>query len=150
MIRILHTIRLGTGLMAMVGSMATVVACGGGETPSDTPIPTPAEATLTLTLTTPNAGDGGILFTVSGPSILGVTARQGLEMTERTTTDNGLTTTTVLVRGDLTSGPIGSITVRGTDARGKYTAEVQQAAAGASGGYAQRTDLTAYRLATGQ
>jgi hypothetical protein len=147
--RILHTIRLGTAVAA-IGSMATVVACGGGETPSETPDPTPAEATLTLTLTTPNAGDGGILFTVSGPSILGVTARSGLEMTQRTTTENGLTTSTVLVRGNLTSGPIGSITVRGADARAAYTTEVQQVAAGASGGYAQRADLTAYRLATGQ
>ena len=148
--RIPRTIRLGTGLAAMVGSMATVGACGGGEFPSETPTPTPAEVTLTLTLTTPNAGDGGIVFTVSGPSILGVTARSGLEMTERTATDNGLTTSTVLVRGDLTSGPIGSITVRGADARATYTTEIQQVAAGANGGYAQRADLTAYRLATGQ
>ena len=147
--RIPHTIRLGTGLVAIVGSMATVVGCGGGEAPSETPSPTPAEATLTLTLTTPNAGDGGILFTVTGPSILGVTARSGLEMTQRTTTANGLTTSTVLVRGALTSGPIGSITVRGADARAAYTTEIQQVAAGASGAYAQRADLTTYRLATG-
>jgi hypothetical protein len=144
--RIAHTIRLGTSLAAM----ATVVACGGGEVPSETPNPTPAEVTLTLTLTTPNAGDGGILFTVSGPSILAVTARSGLEMTERTTTDNGFTTSTVLVRGDLTSGPIGSITVRGVDSRAAYTTQVQQVAAGASAGYAQRADLTAYRLTTAQ
>jgi hypothetical protein len=148
--RIPHTIRLGTSLVAMVGSMATVVACGGGEALSEAPNPTPTEATLTLTLTTPNAGDGGILFTVSGPSILGVTARSGLEMTQRTTTDNGLTTSTVLVRGDLTSGPIGSITVRGVDSRAAYTTQVQQVAAGASAGYAQRADLTAYRLTTAQ
>ena len=37
--------------------------------PNAAPTPTPAEATLTLTLTTPNAGDAGILFTVTGPSI---------------------------------------------------------------------------------
>ena len=148
--RIPHTIRLWTGLMAMFGSMATVGACGGNDSPSETPTPTPTEVTLTLTLTTPNVGDGGIVFTVSGPSILGVTARSGLEMTERTTADNGLTTSTVLVRGDLTSGPIGSITVRGSDARAAYTTAVRQVAAGASGGYAQRADLTAYQLTTGQ
>jgi len=148
--RIPHTIRLGTGLAAMVGAMAAVVACGGGESPSETKNPTPAEVTLTLTLTTPNAGDGGLLFTVTGPSILAVTVRSGLEMTQRTTTDNGLTTSTVLVRGDLTSGPIGSITVRGADARAAYTTNVQQVAAGAGGGYAQRADLTEYQVATGQ
>jgi len=146
--RIPHTIRLGTGLVAMVASTATVVACGGGESPSETRNPTPTEATLILTLSTPNAGDGGILFTVSGPSILGVTARSGLEITQRTTTDTGLTTSTVLVRGDLTSGPIGSITVRGADSRAAYTTQVQQVAAGPSGGYVQRTDLAAYRLTT--
>ena len=148
--RIVRTIRLGTGLAAMVVAMAAVVACGGGDSPSETRNPMPAEVTLTLTLTTPNAGDGGILFTVTGPSILAVTARSGLEMAERTTTDNGLTTSTVLVRGALTSGPIGSITVRGADAGAAYTTNVQQVAAGASGGYAQRADLTAYRVATGQ
>jgi len=148
--RIPHTIRLGTGLAAMVGAMAAVVACGGGESPSETKNPTPAEVTLALTLTTPNAGDGGLLFTVTGPSILAVTVRSGLEMTQRTTTDNGLTTSTVLVRGDLTTGPIGSITIRGADARAAYTTNVQQVAAGTSGGYAQRADLTEYRVATGQ
>ena len=148
--RIPHAIRFGTGLAAMVGSMAAVVACGGGESPSETRTQTPAEVTLTLTLTTPNAGDAGLLFTVTGPSILAVTARSGLEMAQRTVTENGLTTSTVLVRGDLTSGPFGSITVRGSDARAAYTMNVQQVAAGASGGYAQRADLTAYRIVTGQ
>ena len=61
--------------------------------PSETP--TAAEVTLTLRLTAPNVGDGGIVFTVSGPSLLGVTARSGLEMTERTASGNGLTTSTV-------------------------------------------------------
>jgi hypothetical protein len=56
--------------------------CGSGEGGSLTPTPTPPEATLTLTLMTPNAGDEAILFTIAGPSILGVTARSGLEMTE--------------------------------------------------------------------
>ena len=149
--RIPSTIRLGTSLMAIVASMATVTGCGGGEGASLPPSPTPADATLTLMLMTPNAGDEAMLFTVAGPSILGVTARSGLEMTETgTSTANGQTTRTMLVRGDLTSGPIGSLTVRGVDAGGAYTTEVRQVAAGASGGYALRADLSAYRLTTRQ
>jgi len=146
-----NTIRLGTSLVAMVASMATVTGCGSGEGGSLAPTPTPPEATLTLTLMTPNAGDEAILFTIAGPSILGVTARSGLEMTETgSSTGNGQTTRTILVRGDLTSGPIGSLTVRGVDAGGAYTTEVRQVVAGASGGYALRADLSAYRLTTRQ
>jgi hypothetical protein len=132
----------------MIASAAVIGGCGGREAASLTPTQSPVEATLTINLATPNAGDGAILFTVAGPSILRVTARPGLEMTETTTTENGRTTSTVLVRGDLASGPIGSLTVRGADAGAEYTTEVRQVAAGASGGYALRSDLTAYRLAT--
>lgn len=149
--RIPNTIRLGTSLVAMIALMAsvgTVAGCGGREAASPTPTQSPADVSLTITLMTPNAGDGAMLFTVTGPSILGVTARPGLEMTESSSsTVNGQTTSTILVRGDLTSGPIGSLTVRGADAGAAYTMEVRQVAAGASGGYALRADLTAYRLA---
>jgi hypothetical protein len=69
-------------------------------------------------------------------------------MAERRSIENGRTTSTILVRGDLTSGPIGSLTVRGADVGAVYTMEVQQVAAGATGGYALRADLTPYRLAT--
>jgi hypothetical protein len=131
----------------MSASAVLVVGCGGREAASLTPTQSPAEASLTLTLTTPNAGDEAILFTVAGPSVLGVTARPGLEMTESSSTDNGRTTSTILIRGNLTSGPIGSLTVRGADAGAVYTTEVRQVAAGASGGYALRADLTTYRLA---
>ena len=147
--RIATKIRLGTTLVAMVVSGEMVGACGGREASSLTPTQSAAEATLSINLTTPNAGDGAILFTVTGPSILGVAARQGLEMTETgSTTENGRTTSTIVVRGDLTSGPIGSLTVRGADAGAAYTTELRQVAAGASGGYALRADLAAYKLAT--
>ena len=142
-----NRVRLATSLLAMSAAVVIVVGCGGREATSLTPTQSPAEATLTINLTTPNAGDGAILFTVAGPSILDVTARPGLEMTESRSTANGQTTSTILVRGDLTSGPIGSLTVRGADAGAAYATEVRQVAAGASGGYALRGDLTAYRLA---
>ena len=145
--RIPNSLRLGTSLLAMSAWVALVVGCGGREAAPLTPTQSPAEATLTINFTTPNAGDGAILFTVAGPSILGVTARPGLEMTQGSTTENGRTTSTILVRGELTSGPIGSVTVRGADAAAAYTTEMRQVAAGASGGYALRADLTAYRLA---
>ena len=145
--RIPKTFQLAMSMVAVVASMATVTGCGGGESAALTPTPPPAEATLTLMLMTPNAGDEAMLFTVAGPSILGVTPRAGLEMTETgSSTENGQSTRTILVRGDLTSGPIGSFTVRGVDAGGAYTTDVRQVAAGASGGYALRADLSTYRL----
>lgn len=145
--RIPNSLRLGTSLVAMFALAVIAVGCGGREAASLTPTQSPAEVSLTITLTTPNAGDGAVLFTVAGPSILGVTARPGLEMTESSSSDNGRTTSTILIRGNLTSGPIGSLTVRGADAGAAYTTEVRQVAAGASGGYALRADLTTYRLA---
>jgi hypothetical protein len=101
---------------------------------------------LTVELTTPNADDGAILFVVSGPSVLAVTPTAGVEMLENRTTANGTTTSTILLRGNLGSGAVGKVAVRGLDLDGAYTAQMVQAAARASGGYSQRTDLSAYRV----
>jgi hypothetical protein len=101
---------------------------------------------LTVELTTPNADDGAILFVVSGPSVLGITPAAGVEMLENRTTANGTTTSTILLRGNLASGAVGKVVVRGLDLDGTYTAQMVQAAARASGGYSQRTDLSAYRV----
>jgi Divergent InlB B-repeat domain len=101
---------------------------------------------LTVELTTPNADDGAILFVVSGPSVLAVTPAVGVEMLENRTTANGTTTSTILLRGNLASGAVGKVAVRGLDLDGAYTAQMVQAAARASGGYSQRTDLSAYRV----
>jgi hypothetical protein len=100
----------------------------------------------TMELSTPNADDGAILFTVTGPSVLGVTPETGVEMLETRATSNGATTSTILVRGTLANGAVGQLAVRGLDLGGTYTVQILQVAARASGGYAQRTDLSGYRV----
>jgi len=103
-------------------------------------------ATLSMTLTTPNADDGGIVFTVSGPSILGVTPAAGVDLIETHTTSGGTTTSTILARGTLANGTLGTLTVRGLNVDSPYTAEIKEAAARASGDYAERTNLSGYRI----
>ena len=107
---------------------------------------TTLRGTLSLSLTTPNADDGAIVFTVSGPTIIDLTPAAGLEVAETRVTELGKVTSTVLVRGNLSSGVIGHLTVRGLDVDSPYAIEVREAAARASGGYVQRTNLGAYRL----
>ena len=105
-----------------------------------------AQVARAIELATPNADDGAILFSVTGPSVLGVTPGPGVEMLETRATSNGATTSTILLRGNLTSGALGQLSVRGLDIGGTYTVQILQAAARASGGYAQRTDLSGYRV----
>jgi hypothetical protein len=129
----------------LLGSVA--LGCGGRGESAVTPPPiSPTDVALTLALTTPHDDDGAVLVTITGPSVLGVVARPGLEADESQVTSNGLTTSTIIFRGNLANGPIGEIRVRGADAGAAYTVQVRQVAARASGGYALRTDLNAYRL----
>jgi hypothetical protein len=104
------------------------------------------QAPLTMELITPNGDDGAILFAITGPSILGVTPSAGLELVESRATSSGMTTSTIVVRGNLSSGILGQIAVRGLDLDAPYTVQIREAAARGSGGYAQRTDLSAYRV----
>jgi hypothetical protein len=101
---------------------------------------------LNVSLATPNADDGAIVFTISGPSINGFTPAAGVELVESRVTASGTTTSTVLARGTLATGVIGTVSVRGVNADGPYTAQVREVAARASGMYAQRTDLSQYRI----
>jgi hypothetical protein len=105
---------------------------------------------LNLSLATPNADDGAMVFTISGPSINGITPATGVELVESRVTANGTTTSTVLARGTLATGVIGTISVRGLNADGPYTTHVREVAARASGNYAQRTDLSQYRVTVQQ
>jgi len=103
-------------------------------------------STLSMTLVTPNADDGGIIFTISGPSILGVTPAAGVDLIEARTTVGGTTTSTIIARGTLANGALGTVSVRGVNVDSPYTIEIKEAAARATGGYAQRTNLTGYRI----
>jgi hypothetical protein len=129
----------------LLGSVA--LGCGGrGESAVTPPPMLPTDVSLTIALTTPNDNDGAVLVTITGPSVLGVVARPGLEVDESQVTSNGSTTSTIIFRGDLTSGPIGEIRVRGADAGAAYATQIRQVAAGSRGGYALRPDVSAYRL----
>ena len=105
-----------------------------------------AQGTLTIDLVTPNADDGAIVFTITGPSILGVAASTGIELLESRASANGSTTSTLVARGNLISAPIGQLTVRGVDVDAAYTAQVLQVAGRASAGYKQRSDVSGYRV----
>ena len=83
---------------------------------------------------------------VSGPSILGVTPAAGVELAESRATANGVTTSTILVRGNLATGVIGTLSVRGVNVDRPYTTQIREAAARASGNYVQRADLSQYRV----
>ena len=121
--------------------------CGGSEvTESRSTPPTPEQGTLTINLATPNADDGIMLLTVTGPSVLGIAPAPGLELLETQSTAGSPNTSTVLVRGKLMTGAIAQLTVRGRDLGATYTASVQSIAAGATGGYARRQDLSGYRV----
>lgn len=104
------------------------------------------QGTVSLTLSTPNADDGGVMFTVSGPSIFGITPAPGIELAESRATANGVTTATILVRGNLASGVVGTLNVRGVHVDSPYTTQIREAAARASGNYIQRADLSQYRV----
>jgi hypothetical protein len=52
----------------------------------------------------------------------------------------------VLVVGPLESGVVAWLTVKGVNSGNPFTATVSQVAAGVAGGFAQRTDLGAYRV----
>jgi hypothetical protein len=126
---------------------SAALGCGGrGDSAVTPPSASPTEASLTIALTTPNNDDGAVLVTITGPSVLGVVARPGIEADESQVTSNGLTTSTIIFRGDLANGPIGGIRVRGADAGAAYAVQVRQVAARASGSYALRSDLSAYQL----
>ena len=103
------------------------------------------QATLTIELVTPNADDGGILFDIGGPSILGIIPAPGIDLVDSRNA-GAATTSRIVARGNLISGPIAQVTVRGTNIDDPYQAQVLQVAARASAGYKQRSDLSGYRI----
>ena len=134
--------------VAWGGDCSGSVACQLNVTRDATVSPRFAtlQATMSLTLTTPNADDGAVIVTVAGPSIFGITPAAGVELAESRATANGVTTATILVRGNLASSVVATLTVRGAHLDSPYTTQVREAAARQSGNYAQRSDLSQYRV----
>jgi hypothetical protein len=106
----------------------------------------PMQRTFALELITPNADDGGLILEISGPNILSITPASGIDVVEQRSIQGANTTITLLMRGNLTAGVVGQMSVRGVSAESPYDVRVLQAAARASGGYAQRSGLGAYTV----
>ena len=144
------------GLRALIGSsvFAVVAGCGDAATSitSDTGGPhlsasaASNERRLAVELTAPGGGDAGMIFSIEGPNILGVSPASGFELTSTRTESAGRTRIRVLVVGPLESGVVAWLTVKGVNSGNPFTATITQVAAGAAGGFAQRTDLDAYRI----
>ena len=119
-------------------ALAVALACGGdGGTTGPTG---PTAGLLTLTLTTPNADDGAILLSVTGPSMTQVAASD-VSLYFRSV-QTGTTATAVLV-GDIRGGSLLTFRVPDVDAAGSYSATIQQVA---DRGDALRGSLSGYSL----
>ena len=106
----------------------------------------PAVKQVTLSLQTPNADDGAMLLTLTGPSLLAIRPSAGLEIKEVRDTVAGVPRSRMLLRGALASGVVAQLDIAGSATPAQYTAQIQQVAARASGRYAQRTSLAGYAL----
>lgn len=106
----------------------------------------PQRQTLTLSVVTPHADDGAFLVSVAGPGILAVRPDPKVELSEARDTVAGVVRARLFVRGALSSGAVAQFDVPGGAAASQYTLQMLQAAARASGRYAQRTDLALYAL----
>jgi hypothetical protein len=105
----------------------------------------PAQQTLDLDFQTPASDDGAAIISIAGPSVLDVVRTAGLELAQTATTSGATTTRTVLIRGNLASGTVAKVTVRGIHVGLPYTVRVVEVAARKSGGYVLRPSLTGYQ-----
>ncbi len=126
-----------TRLALLSAVVAFGVNCGGGGNEPDVPKP----GALSVALTTPNIDDAAIKLTLTSPvaPTAIAAASAGLRLFVSGTIG---TTTTVVVTGDMTAGPILTLTVPDTRAVGDYSAAVVQVA---STTYALRAN-TGYAL----
>ena len=98
--------------------------------------------TRTLEFRTPANDDGAAVISITGAAITGVTGTSGIQVTHRTRTSDGKTF--VLVRGQLGTGAVATVSISGLDADKTLTPTVEQVSARQSGNYVQRTNLGAY------
>ena len=144
------------GMRALIGSSVFALAAGCGDSATsvtaDPQPPQPSasassnERRLAVELTAPGGGDAGMIFSIDGPNILGIVPAAGLELVSTRAQSAGRASINVLVVGPLESGVVAWLVVKGVNSGNPFTASVTQVAAGAAGGFAQRTDLNAYRL----
>src|SRR5215207_8595535 len=142
-----------TGTMrAFIASAMLVVAAGCSEPTmtSDSDSLSAAAAkigadrVLAIALTAATAGDAGLIFSIEGPNILDVVPAAGYDIVKSQADAGGRSSFNVLLIGALQPGVIAHAMVKGVNSGSPYTAIVNQVAAGAAGGFAQRTDLGPY------
>jgi hypothetical protein len=109
----------------------------GGPTEPEGPAPT--TGTLSVQLTSPNANDGGVMFTVSGGTITAVTSTAYSIFTAQPSSS----IRKVVVVGNVTSGVLVTLAVPDVSQAGQYTVVLEQASARDT--YAQQ-NLSGYSL----
>lgn len=110
-------------LLYLVVITVTSLSCGGGGDSGTGPVP-PDPGPVDVLLTTPNSSDGALLLSITGGAITSVQA-QGFELAA---SPPG-TSVKVLVRGNLTTGAIATVTVPDRNKLSNYNVTVLQAAA---------------------
>lgn len=122
-------------------ALAGAAGCGGDSVTGPTPTPPSSEEVpgwLDVQLSTPNADDGGIIFTVGGGAIDSMeSVHQGFSAAVNDSIWR------ILLTGELSDGVIARLHVPDVNASDRYSPEILQVAAENS--FAQR-DLTAYDL----
>jgi hypothetical protein len=104
-----------------------------------------SERSLAIELTTAARGDAGMIFSIDGPNIVGVTPASGFDLVATPTSSRGRDRVDVLLVGPLRGGVIAWLTVKGVNSGQPYDVTVSQVAAGADQGYVQR-DPGAYEV----
>ena len=104
------------------------------------------ERQLAIELATTAAGDAGMIFSIEGPNIAGITAAPGYQLVHVLTDARNPVRVDVLLVGPLQSGVVAWLQTRGVNSGNPYRTEVTQVAAGAAGNFAQRQALGAYSL----
>jgi hypothetical protein len=99
----------------------------------------PIAGTLAIQLSTPNANDGGVMFTISGGTISSVSSSGYTIFTAQP----GTSIRKVVVVGNVTNGVLVTIGVPDVSLAGQYTAVLEQVAARDT--YEQQ-DLSGYAL----
>ncbi len=107
--------------------------------PTEPEGPATAAGTLSIRLSTPNANDGGVMFTISGGTINSVSSSSYTIFTAQP----GTSIRKVVVVGSVTNGVLVTIGVPDVSLAGEYTAVLEQVAARDT--YAQQ-DLSGYTL----
>lgn len=127
--------RYGT---VIAGALA-LAACGDATRLPTEILPVEPEPWVQVSLVTPNTNDGAVLLSITGGAVLAVEG-VGVDLDARLQEGGGAT---LLLRGDLETGPVARIRIPSGVAAGSYTGRVLQAAQRES---LHQQALSGYRL----